>query len=210
MGRFRQISADLSPAQFTPSTTAKPIPISEPTLQHRKSIEALALDNRLDKISEWVKTVESIVDEARRALAEGRELPLPLLTIPTPATMAGLPTVPGATTSETEKTDTNLPTPRSRPVSDTVQDQVRMFGVSPQTAIPAHLRTSSVQVEPSTPPKWMTYAEAEERVRMANKGWMEEGKSRPVSGMFGVGDVGDVKRVSIKKERGSGKSFSTL
>lgn len=75
------------------------------------------------------------------------------------------------------------------------------------------MRTSSTQVEPSTPPKWMTYAEAEERIKRANS-WMEEGKrysgtgSRPNSGMALIGagmGVGDVKRGLVKKERGSGE-----
>lgn len=208
LGRFRQISGDLVPAQFTPSSilpqsqpvhSTAPIPIPEPSLQHRKSIEALALDSRLDKISEWVKTVESIVDEARKALAEGRELPLPLLTMSAPADLAGLPDMPTTT-------DTNLPTPRSNAARTSIEQ--RAFGVSPDRAIPPHMRTSSTQVEPSTPPKWMTLAEAEERIKKANA-WMEEGRgSRPSSGMF-MG-AGDVKRVAVKKERGSGEFLQSV
>lgn len=229
LGRFRQISADLTPAQFTPSSarasavapaatnTAPAIAstaTTEPSLQHRKSIEALALDNRLDKISEWVKTVESIVDEARKALAEGRELPLPLLTIPTPADMAGIPGLPSMPSTITGTAqDTNPPTPRSATATNpalTSEERNRMFGVSPPKAIPEHLRTSSVQVEPATPPKWMTYAEAEEKIRKANV-WMGEGKggSRPSSGVaMGMAD----KRVSGmgKKERGSGEFSITV
>jgi hypothetical protein len=66
----------------------------------------------------------------------------------------------------------------------------RQHGVSPSHALPAHLRTESTQVEAGTPPKWMTYAEAEERVRLANEMMEAEGGA---------------KRSSLRKERGSGE-----
>ncbi|WWD18784.1 hypothetical protein CI109_103239 [Kwoniella shandongensis] len=167
--RFRQVSGDLvetlmnekedkavypaSPSRqskhsapaFTHMDTASPTSTpraSQSTLPQTKSVEALALDNRLDKMSAWIKNVEYIIEDARRALAEGREPGLPVLTIPTEITG---------------------------------DSQEHRFGVTPDKngSLPAHLRTSSTQVEPSTPPKWMTYAEAEEKVRAANA-WMEE------------------------------------
>lgn len=81
-------------------------------------------------------------------MAEGREPPLPLLTLPSELS--------------------NHPE---------VQEIQHQFGLTPKgkDAVPAHLRTSSTQVEPATPPKWMTYAEAEERVKLANQAWGDEG-----------------------------------
>jgi hypothetical protein len=65
----------------------------------------------------------------------------------------------------------------------------RRFGLTPsKDALPAHLRTSSTQVEPATPPKWMTYAEAEATVAAAN-GWVEPAPKK-----------------AAKKERPSGES----
>ena len=49
---------------------------------HSGSNNAASLDSRLDKISEWAKSVERIVEDARKALAEGREPPLPVLKLP--------------------------------------------------------------------------------------------------------------------------------
>lgn len=78
-------------------------------------------------------------------MAEGREPPLPLLHLP--VEMASHPAV---------------------------QEIQHQFGLTPDTkshpAIPAHLRTSSTQVEPATPPRYMTFAQAEETVRAANQG----------------------------------------
>nr|XP_019003885.1 CAMK/CAMKL protein kinase [Kwoniella mangroviensis CBS 8507]OCF67346.1 CAMK/CAMKL protein kinase [Kwoniella mangroviensis CBS 8507] len=119
-------------------------------LTRTRSVEALEMDGRLDKMSNWIKSVESIIEDARKAIAEGREPPLPLLTLS------------GSLT-----------------VSDEVQTAKKTFGLTPDKAIPSHLRTSSTQVEPSTPPKWannggpMDIKEAEEKVKMANK-WLEE------------------------------------
>ncbi|ODN74147.1 hypothetical protein L202_07598 [Cryptococcus amylolentus CBS 6039] len=114
---------------------------SMPILSRTKSIEALTMDSRLDKMSSWIKNVEAIIEDARRAVAEGREPGLPVLSLS----------------------------------SEITGEQEHRSGVTPDkpNAIPAHLRTSSVQVEPSTPPQWMTYTEAEEKVKAANA-WMEE------------------------------------
>ena len=87
-----------------------------------------------------------IVDDARKAIAEGRELPLPVLTLPSP--------------------------------DPAIEHR---FGLTPDraNAVPEHLRTSSMQVEPATPSKCMSYEEAEERVRQANA-WIEnESKKQP-------------------------------
>lgn len=113
-----------------------------------------------------------IIDEARRALSEGREPPLPLLTIP--REMANHPEV-----REIQHQFGLTPSPTSKSSS----------------AVPAHLRTSSTQVEPSTPPKWMTFAEAEEKVREANRVWSNPSKTGP----RGYGD-----------ERGSARSGGGL
>ncbi|RXK36260.1 CAMK/CAMKL protein kinase [Tremella mesenterica] len=163
--RFRQHSGDLLPAKTstpvevlmeTKVETSTPEAASRP-LSRAKSIEALALDNRLDKITAFVKNVEFIVDEARKALAEGRELDLPLLSLPQETTTEQ---VSGKNENHGKKGAVTF-------------GQPHQFGVSPEKgAIPAHLRTSSTQVEPATPPKYLTYAEAEAKVRAANE-WME-------------------------------------
>lgn len=128
-------------------------PASTSGLSRTKSIEALAMDNRLDKMASWIKNVETIIEDARKAVAEGREPGLPILSLPAELTVAD-------------------PSTNNNVSQVTV---VHRFGVTPDkaTAIPSHLRTCSVQVEPATPPKWMTYAEAEERVQAANA-WLEE------------------------------------
>ncbi|WWC88336.1 uncharacterized protein L201_003246 [Kwoniella dendrophila CBS 6074] len=139
-------------------------------LTHRKSIEALEMDGRLDKMSNWIKSVENIIEDARKAISEGRELPpLPILSLP-------IKELSSSTANEGIEVN-------------------KKFGLTPDKAIPSHLRTSSTQVEPSTPPKWATndsssssminntfkatvttetkIKEAEEKVKMANK-WLEE------------------------------------
>ncbi|OCF43528.1 CAMK/CAMKL protein kinase [Kwoniella heveanensis CBS 569] len=125
-------------------SSVEPVPFAQgpAAIPRTQSVEALALDSRLDKMSTWIKSVEHIIEDARKAIAEGREPPLPVLTLP-------------------------------REITGDAQEH--RFGVTPDkvSAIPMHLRTSSTQVEPSTPPKWMTMAEAEEKVKAANK-WMEE------------------------------------
>lgn len=122
-------------------------------LSRTKSIEALAMDNRLDKMASWIKNVETIIEDARKAVAEGREPGLPVLSLPAELTAAD------------PSTNNNI----------SQVTVVHRFGVTPDkaAAIPSHLRTSSVQVEPATPPKWMTYAEAEEKIQAANA-WLEE------------------------------------
>ncbi|WVQ84397.1 hypothetical protein IAT38_006549 [Cryptococcus sp. DSM 104549] len=145
---------------------------SMPTLSRTKSVEALAMDSRLDKMATWIKDVEHIVEEARRALAEGREPGLPVLTLPTEITGDA---------------------------------QEHRFGVTPDKpgVIPVHLRTSSTQVEPSTPPKWMTYAEAEEKVKAANA-WMEEQGRRGKKERPSVGHV--LKLFGGEKEKAPSRS----
>ncbi|WVO18574.1 hypothetical protein L204_106293 [Cryptococcus depauperatus] len=180
--RFRPVSVDLVEtlrlseiSHKSPSSSRVPTPVetpfnaearleprrvseetvkSMPALSRTKSIEQLTMDSRLDKMSNWIKSVEAIIEDARRAVSEGREPGLPVLTVPTE--IAG-------------------------------DSQEHRFGVTPDksNAIPHHLRTNSLQVEPSTPPKWMTYEEAEEQVKVANK-WIEEQgrkkKERPTVG----------------------------
>lgn len=123
-----------------------------------KSLEALAMDNRLDKMASWIKNVETIIEDARKAVAEGREPGLPILSLPAELTVAD-------------------PSTNNNVSQVTV---VHRFGVTPDkaTAIPSHLRTSSVQVEPATPPKWMTYAEAEEKIQAANARLEEQQQGR--------------------------------
>lgn len=112
-----------------------------------------------------------IIGEARKALSEGREPPLPLLTLP----------------------DELADHPEVREIQ-------HQFGLTPKgsNAVPAHLRTSSTQVEPATPPKWMTYAEAEEKVKQANQAWGSD-ESGPVQGLNG-------QFKKNKKERPTGMS----
>ncbi|WVF68723.1 hypothetical protein IAT40_003495 [Kwoniella sp. CBS 6097] len=133
-----------APQKRSSTSSVEPTPSisGRSTIPRTKSVEALALDSRLDKMTTWMKSVEHIIEDARKAIAEGREPPLPILTLPSEITGDA---------------------------------QEHRFGVTPDkgSAIPMHLRTSSTQVEPSTPPKWMTMAEAEEKVKAANK-WMEE------------------------------------
>nr|XP_019013084.1 CAMK/CAMKL protein kinase [Kwoniella pini CBS 10737]OCF51865.1 CAMK/CAMKL protein kinase [Kwoniella pini CBS 10737] len=123
---------------------------SQGGLTRARSVEALQMDDRLDKMSSWIKSVESIIEDARRAIAEGREPPLPLLSLP-----------------------------KEIQVAAEDQDIQKHFGLTPDKAIPVHLRTSSTQVEPSTPSKWetgvraMDIKEAQEKVLAANE-WLEE------------------------------------
>ena len=151
-----------------------------PPIPRTRSVEALALEGRLDQIAHCgscgerpvrhaylvhvgIKDVErelwrrqtlapadllsGIVEDARKAIAEGRQSPLPI------------PALPSAIHRE----------------SRTVQP-VYIANVSevPASAIPEHLRGMSTQAQPATPPKWMTYAEAEETVKQANE-WIDEG-----------------------------------
>ena len=114
-----------------------------------------------------------MVEDARKALAEGREPPmsLPFLNMQ----LAISPTVLAATRSITSGNAT------------TVEVTEKL------DAPPAHMRTSSTQVEPATPPKWISNEEAEETVKQANA-WA------------GVEDKGVVKRPQ-KKERPTGELF---
>jgi hypothetical protein len=177
-----------------PAAPAAPAGTGDTAITRVRSVEALALDSRLDKISDWVKNVEKIVEDARKALAEGRDPPLPLLAFP-----AGIIAEPTSTSKEDAAPTTATPVAVIQNVASPVPEEVigdndnhhqHQFGLSPEKAVPAHLRTSSTQVEPATPPKWMSYAEAEEKVRMANK-WIEENAGT---------------RLAPKKERPSGES----
>jgi len=89
-----------------------------------------------------------IVEDARRALAEGREPILPIPGLPVEITQN--PTSPGHRLS-----------------------LIPGKGTQAESAVVAHLRAMSTQAEPATPPKWMTYAEAEETVKQAND-WIDE------------------------------------
>jgi hypothetical protein len=91
----------------------------------------------------------------------------------------------------------------SLPDNGEVQEQKHRFGVTPQKGevIPPHLRTSSVQVEPATPPKWMTYEEAEEREDKD----MKAGNVRTETGERR--DEVEIVRRGVKKERPAGKSM---
>ena len=143
-----------------------------------------------------VKTVEKIVTDARTALAEGREPPLPVLTLPSDI--------------ETRLTDADLPK-RSSSLHAAEQGITIVSppksNVEPNSlnALPAHLRTSSTQVEPATPPKWLTYEEAEARVKAANE-WIERNGPKKIkkerSGVFGI--------FGQKDKRHSGASISEV
>lgn len=96
----RTLSQNMSPASVgSPprkrlAKPAVPIQNDPPRLSHSSIVEKSPLrdvkdhinqntiDTRLDQLSDWVKSVEAIVQEARKALAEGRELPLPTLNLP--------------------------------------------------------------------------------------------------------------------------------
>ena len=110
------------------------------------------------------------MEDARKALAEGREPPLPALNLPT---SIALPSSP-----------------------DTAETPEHQIGVTPDKAstVPAHLRTCSTQVEPATPPKWMTEQDAKDRIKRANE-WMERNEQQQVVG-----------KKAVKKERPSGES----
>jgi hypothetical protein len=113
------------------------------------------------------------VQEARKALAEGRELPLPAL---------NLPALQGMSAATAAAVVAEAASAHASPA--------HAAGIINGKTIPAHLRTESTQVEAGTPPKWMTYGEAEERVREADA--MMEAN-------------GEIKRSSGRKERGSGE-----
>ncbi|ORX37068.1 hypothetical protein BD324DRAFT_424119 [Kockovaella imperatae] len=150
--RIRQLSGDLV-AGAVPRPSEDPvINASDP---HRPlspaAPDAQALGGRLDQLALWVKDVEKMVEDARKALAEGREPPisLPFLAMPMPTA------------------DSHL-NPNAAPTTNNAQEH--RFGITPDKPdpLPAHLRTCSTQVEPATPPKWMTYEEAEERAKTAS------------------------------------------
>lgn len=128
-----------------------------------------------------------IVEDARKALAEGREPPMPPLSYPD---FVKQPEQASKTTAEKPQLE----------VTEHVPDSSASRGLSPEksASLPVHLRTCSTQVEPATPPKWMTYKQAEERDRAAGE---QEYLDRPQSGSV---DAVVVRNVP-KKERPTGK-----
>lgn len=83
-----------------------------------------------------------IVEDARKALAEGRQPPLPIPGLP-----SGMP---------------HDPLHLEEPISIIDQGQTAL------TAVPEYMRGSSTEAEPATP-KWMTFSEAEETGEKANE-----------------------------------------
>lgn len=162
-----------------------------------------------------------MVEDARKAIAEGREPALKSLTLPEGLAIPGLNIVPppeSASSVSTIKKDNSE-------VAETDRIQAKRFGLTPPkpTAIPSHLRTSSVQVEPATPPKWMTEQEAE-RAKSAIEGeakeWEKAEDETPKasvpdvrelkekkSGSFGRMDLAFVKK-GPKKERPTGECLT--
>ena len=114
-----------------------------------------------------------MVEDARQALAEGREVPLPAVTLPEGLTLPGLKVI-------APQTGLSSPGTAQEVQGSSEKSPHRRFGLTPPkgSAVPAHLRTSSTQVEPATPPKWMTEQQAEERIRLAN----EAAAQRPKQG----------------------------
>ncbi|KAL7420476.1 hypothetical protein Q5752_004426 [Cryptotrichosporon argae] len=186
--RFRSVSGTLvdppSPARRAKQSTAP-----EAIPQHGS---AGGVDSQLDRLAEWVKDVERMIEQARRLNAEGHPVVVPHM--PIPADLEGLcdlPALPGLASADGDAT----------PVQKT-------FGVSPDKALPAHLRTASTQVEPATPPKWMTYAEAEAHVRQAELERLVRRDSAVLAGKAATSPIESTfstldapRMVPIKKER---------
>ena len=107
-----------------------------------------------------------MVEEARKALAEGREVNLPSIGLPAGASLPKLSnTKPSSRSFEALEIDPLFAPPLPTAGEDLkTGNNKRQFGLSPEKAlaVPAHLRTSSIQVEPATPPKWMIEEEAED------------------------------------------------
>jgi len=102
-----------------------------------------------------------MVAEARLAVEEGREAAMPdiaELANLNGISLSGLPTSAypraGAMAGESMGSGETITADDDQPE--------KQFGVPPKraSAVPVHLRTSSVQVEPATPPKWMVEEEA--------------------------------------------------
>lgn len=99
-------------------------------------------------------------------------------------------------------TDTVAP---SEAREDGTPRQEHRFGLTPEktVAIPKHLRTSSTQVEPATPPKWLTEQEAEEKAQRA----ADPAKSAETGKVEIVEKGGKVAEVEkVEKERPTSKS----
>ncbi len=164
-----------------------------------------------------------MVQEARKAIEEGREPMLPSLAslalpegvvVPDVNILPPAEDAPPSTSEAVEEDDEAREVGKVNP---------RRFGLTPTKsgAIPAHLRTSSIQVEPATPPKWMTDKEAEELARQTleaepvkeKEGAIEEKKpaqpegrelKEKKSGSLGKMDLA-VMRKGPKKDRPTGK-----
>lgn len=168
-----------------------------------------------------------MIEEARKALAEGRELSLPSVGLPEGPSLPKLSnTKPSARSFEALDTDTMFipPLPTLTSEEEKNAKSQRRFGLSPEksSAIPAHLRTSSVQVEPATPPKWMVEQEAEERARTVKEAQVtfeDESMQQPQAAVVEKveekrSSLGKMDQVFVrkgpKKDRPTGKSTLNL
>ena len=157
-----------------------------------------------------------MVEDARKALAEGREPALPSLALPEGLTIPNVSVI-----SPTSNESQSQVVTGEKEETEVDEAHQKRFGLTPpKTSVPVHLRTSSTQVEPATPPKWMTEQQAEERARLAmqaeeEKVQQETKESAPLknkqlrekkSGSFGEIDLAVVKK-GPKKERPNGEIF---
>lgn len=111
-----------------------------------------------------------MVAEARQAVEEGREAAMPDIADFAKLngiSLSGLPTSAyvraGTTGGESTGSSQTITADDSQPE--------KRFGVTPKraSAVPVHLRTSSVQVEPATLPKWMVEEEAARQLAAKSK-----------------------------------------
>jgi hypothetical protein len=146
-------------------------------------------------------------DIAQLAVLNGVSLPIlpptamPILSEPTPTQAVGESTSSGETISPHDKPE-------------------KQFGVTPKRAsvVPPHLRTSSVQVEPATPPKWMVEQAAEEAAAKSNElrvevesktsGVTEDDRRFSRDSMAKLGGV--VVKKGPKKERPTGECLISI
>ena len=163
------------------------------------------------------ESLSGIVEDARKAIAEGREPPASFLELPTnvPLPMTAsislsqeamaialasdqITSDPASAEQSTEDQGMIDQTDKAKmsvTVSTVSEDVKKIFGVTAdQNPMPAHLRTASTQVEPATPPKWMTEQEAQERVK----------KALESTELAGSAPMGAMKR-GQKKERPTGQ-----
>jgi hypothetical protein len=88
--------------------------------------------------------------------------------------------------------------------------QEHRFGLTPNKApaIPMHLRTSSTQVEPATPPKWMTEQDARERIKKAEEEEVAKDKAQAANeqkrSSVGKADLAVIKKGN-KRDRPTGE-----